>query len=78
MNPLDNIPAIIQRKVSEGEIRQAEREQIAKWIESLKQQQLPEVFRKCGFGDEDNDEGWIDLKPTELSILSAIAKKLRG
>jgi hypothetical protein len=70
-------PAIIQRRISESEIRHEERERAAAFLEKITQRQLPEMLRKCGFGDEGNDDGWADLSPTELHLLRVVAAKIR-
>jgi hypothetical protein len=70
-----NVPAIIQRKLSEKEIRQEVLEECAKFLENLKQQRLPEVLRNCDLGDD--SEGWVDFSLTDKHLLNSIAQRIR-
>jgi hypothetical protein len=72
------VPAIVQRRLSEDEIRQQVREECAQFLESIKQTQVPEIFRQCDFyGEREHEDGWIDLSTDEKKLLMAAAKALR-
>jgi hypothetical protein len=73
-----NIPAIIERHLSESDIRQGEREAIAQYLENLTQVRLPEVLRNCGFGDDESSDGWADMQATEKQLLKSIAAAIRN
>ncbi len=74
----DNVPAIIQRRLSEDEIRQQVREECAQFLESIKQTCVPEIFRNCDFfGEREHENGWVDLSTDEKKLLDAVAKAIR-
>jgi len=74
----DNVPAIIQRRLSEEEIRQQVREECAQLLESIKQTQVPEIYRDCDFfGEREHEDGWVDLSLSEKKLMMASAKAIR-
>ena len=70
-----NVPAIIQRRLSEKEIRQETLEECAQFLESIQQCRLPEILRGCGLGDD--EEGWINIGSVDKQVLRSAAQRIR-
>lgn len=71
-------PAIIRRSLSESEIRQEEREKIARFLENATEIRLPEMLRGCGFGDSRDSDGWAELCLTEKHLMKSAAGIVRA
>jgi hypothetical protein len=71
-----NVPAIIQRRLSEDEIRTEVRESIAKWLEGLTQVRHPECLRGIEGGKVDA-EGYESMKLTEMKLCRSLAAAIR-
>lgn len=66
---------VVVEQVSRATIEAEVRAEIGEFIEGVKQYRLPELLRKCGFGDD--EEGWVNLSLGEKKILQSIAAAIR-
>jgi len=77
LRDLDNIPAIIQRRFSEDEIRAEVYEEVAQFLESVKQCRRVDFLRGIEGNPVDAD-GWEDMKLTEQHLCKSLAKAIRN
>jgi hypothetical protein len=73
---VDNVPAIIQRRLSEEEIRQEVREECARFLESLTRVRLHPLFRGLQ-GEEVDADGFQEIKRCEKQLLMSAAQAIR-
>jgi hypothetical protein len=69
-------PAIIQRRLSEEEIRQQVYEECARFLESVSKVRRSELFR--GLEIPADKEGWEDMRLTEKHLCKSLAKAIRS